>query len=678
MEKMSHKSNFFYARLAATNLRKNYTIYFPYILACIGTVFSYFLLMALANNEGMKNIPVSESLQILFRLGTYVAGVFSVIFLLYANSFLMKQRKKEIGLYSILGLEKRHIACLMTYETVFMAVLGIGIGILAGIVFGKLCFLLLLFLIHVSPDSEFLVSPVIAGKSALFFAAIFAITLVINYIQIKGANPIELLRDEKAGEREPRASVFLTLVGALGILYGYYHAVTVKSAFQSIPVFFTSVICVIFGTYAAFTSGSIAFLKYLKRKKKIYYTPNHFIAISNMLYRMKKNAAGLASICIISTMVLVVISTTLALFQGKEQMLHNRYPYDLTIVTNEAYREKKEIAKQLDKQADKLQIRLKNTIAYENTELKLRKGKGGFLALTQEDSQQQMLEELYEMNFLTLSDYNRLTGEKETLSKNQLLLYCHNGKYKEETISILKETYEIKQILSQMDFLRHKQQDGAANEFYLVLADDEVQKGLYARYQQQRGEEGFYGDGANFYIRADLEGLSENKLLLEEKIKEKIKSGFISDRDFVRVYGAESHAQQWDTLYGGLLFLGIILGILFIIALVLIIYFKQVSEGYEDRSRFEMMQKVGMGAEETRQAINKQIRMVFLIPAVGALVHILFAFRILEFLLGSLGFYDRRLLAYSILIVVLFYSILYSFVYSRTSRVYQKMIGKNK
>lgn len=658
---------FFYARLALTNLKSNKSTYIPYILACIGTVFTYFLLSALAGNKGMEHIPASESLMALFRMGVWVTAIFSILFILYANSFLMKRRKKEIGLYSILGLEKRHISFVLFYEMLFMSIIGIAFGLLLGAAFGKLCFLILLHAVSAAPGSEFLISSEVVGGVVLFFGILFFITFIINYIQVKTNNPIALLTGEKAGEKEPKASILLTLIGTLGIAFGYYMALESNSVMQSIPTFFIAVICVIIGTYATFTSGSIAVLKRLKKSKAYYYKANHFIAVSNMLYRMKKNAAGLASICIISTMILVVLSTTLALFDGRDELARMSAPHDLSLRIREGKGEEEKIIKALSQTAEKHHVKIDWLAEYyeANTSAMLEEDVFGKIYNLYDSENPQLV---YNMRFIPQSDYTRISGEETELKENEVLLYCKTGEYKKEDITVFGKELVIREQIDASSLFGEKKEEGVISEFYFIVKD----KAVAASFLEEKEGEGSY------VVCAEFSGLRESKIALAGEVKKVLKEKCGIEPKNIQVESYEVKVDTWNSMYGGLLFLGIILGILFIMAMVLIIYFKQVSEGYEDRIRFEVMEKVGMSKEEIKTAINKQVQMVFFLPVAGAVVHLAFAFRIIQNLLLLFGFANTRALLFSVVIVVLLFSVLYYYVYMMTKRAYRQIISRKE
>lgn len=319
-----------YGKLALTNLKNNRKTYIPYILTAVLTVMMYYIMDGLSRNSTIGD----QSLHLILVYARGVIIIFAIIFLFYTNSFLIKRRKKEIGVYNILGMGKRHIARMLIVETLVTAAASIGIGIISGTIFGKLMYLVLLKLLHYDIRMDFEVSADTLMYTLVFFLAIFIMTLVYNLFQIKISNPVELLHGGSQGEKEPKTKWLMTVFGVIALGTGYFIAITVDQPLAAIQAFFVAVVCVILGTYALFTAGSVALLKALRRNKKFYYQTKHFSAVAGMIYRMKQNAVGLANICILSTMVLVMISTTISLYVGMEDVLRTRYPREVEAKTN--------------------------------------------------------------------------------------------------------------------------------------------------------------------------------------------------------------------------------------------------------------------------------------------------------------------------------------------------------
>ena len=321
----------FYPKLALINMRKNARMYIPYLLTCIGTVMMYFMIHSLSCNSGIKSLRGSDSIRSMLGMGVWVTAIFAFIFLFYTNSFLIKGRKKEFGLYNILGMEKRHLSRIMFYETLCTAVISLGLGILAGILLNKLVYLGLVALLQCEIPLGFELSMVSLRDTLLLFAILYLLIFINSFRQIHLAKPVELLSGGQIGEKEPKAKWLLALAGVLCLGGGYYIAVSTENPVAAISLFFVAVVLVIIGTYLLFTAGSIALLKLLRKNKRYYYRTRAFISVSGMMYRMKQNAAGLANICILSTMVLVMLSSTLSMYLGMENMLNTRYARSIMI-----------------------------------------------------------------------------------------------------------------------------------------------------------------------------------------------------------------------------------------------------------------------------------------------------------------------------------------------------------
>lgn len=442
-----------YARLAFNNLKKNRKIYLPYILTCIVTVLMFYMIHSLSVNESITTMHGGKTIQYSLSYGTIIVGIFAVIFLFYTNSFIIKRRKKEFGLYNILGMEKRHIGVVLIFETLYISLISISIGLLLGIILDKLMYLIIAFILHANYGINFFISWKSILVTFALFAAIYIGIYIFSFIRVQISQPIGLLKGENIGEKEPKTRLVMALIGLLCLTLGYICAVFTKNAIAAIELFFIAVILVIIGTYFLFAAGSIALLKILKHNKKFYYKTNHFTSVSGMIYRMKQNAIGLASICILFTMLLVTISTTTSFMIGKNDM---------------------------------------------------------------------------------------------------------------------------------------------GNDFM--------------------------------------------------------------------------------SIYGGMFFLGVYLGTLFLMAMILIIYYKQISEGYEDKKRFEIMQKVGMSYAEVKKSISAQILIVFFLPLIMAGIHVAFAFPMINLILDIVGLTNTKLFVFCSLGCFVFFSIIYVIVYLLTAKVYYRIV----
>lgn len=668
----------FYLKLALTNLKKNRETYFPYFLACVGTIFMYFLFESFVYNEGLRNLNGKEMVYVIFMIGESVVTVFAAIFIFYANSFLMKRRKKEIGLYSILGLEKRQISAVMFFESLIMAVISLVMGLVLGVVFGKLSFLVLMRLIDASPDSSFILSPTGFLKTAILYSVIFLLTFFFNDIHVRKSKPIALLKSSNEGEKEPRGSILITLIGAATLGYGYYIAITEESILMAMLKFWVAVIMVIIGTQCLFTSGSIFTLKALRKNKRFYYNPNNFISVSNLIYRMKKNAAGLANICILSTMILVTVSTTFALYIGKQDMLKARNPRQFAISCSADEVPLDRLAVQLEDAAVSHQITLKNVQAFPYISMTLYRPDGGpTFETAPEDAIYYSNTELYlyEFTILLLEDYNRLEGINETLDSNEVIYFSRVGNYGYDTVTLPFASLTVKKEVDSMSFTSPKADVSMNRGAVMIVKDQAVLDGLVEGYQALLDHRSL-NLASKIQLQTDLEGTEESKIEFVQAFRKAVREEYGTKNGSISFLSYDLDNIEWNAMYGGFLFLGVSLGMLFMMAMVLIIYFKQVSEGYEDRNRFEVLQKVGMDRRDIKKTINRQLRLVFFLPLIGAMIHLAFAFKILRNLLAMFQLENSRLILLCFAGVSLAFALIYIIVYQLTSRVYYKIVNR--
>ncbi|MCM3443229.1 FtsX-like permease family protein [Metabacillus halosaccharovorans] len=657
-------SKFFYVKLAITNIRKNGKTYYPYILTCMGTVSMYYIMHFLSLNEGLDNMAGGNSLKTILNLGTYVVAIFSVIFLFYTNSFLVKRRKKEFGLFNILGMEKKHIAKVMAWEALFVAFTSLIIGLFTGILMSKLMFLLLLKILHFKVSFGFVISwNSILGTVALFIG-IFILTLLNNLRQIHLANPIELIKGGEVGEREPKTKWLLTFGGIILLAIGYYIALTTESPLNALNLFFTAVVLVILGTYALFIAGTITLLKILRKNKTFYYKTRHFISVSGMIYRMKQNAAGLASICVLSTFVLVMLSSTVSLYVGMEDLLRTRYPQDITVSANNLSVEASDELHSLVMTEAEKQVTMTNPIHYRYLSLIAIQNDHTFSAGHEGKS----FNKFSVLNIIPLSEYNRLENQSMTLKQNEVLLSTFHGEVEGDSIKIAGNTFDIKERIDEFS-VEGMSEDSQlqVNSYGIVVSDESIVQTL------NHSINGPDSDTTNlsYYIGFDAAGKIENEIALATNIQKILQEHSIDGYS----EGREHSKESFYSLYGGLFFLGIFLGGLFIMATVLIIYYKQISEGYDDKHRFKIMRKVGLSNSEIKSAIQSQVLIVFFLPLVMAVIHIAFAFKIISKLLALFNLTNVSLFAFTTAGTIVVFAILYAIVYGLTARVYYRVVS---
>lgn len=640
----------FFPRLAFVNLLRNGRYYGPYLLSCGALAAMYYILRFLIWNEALQTVRGTRTLQAMMFLGCGVVALFSAVLLLYANSFVMKRRQKELGLYSILGLEKRHITVLCAWETLLCAAVTVPGGIAAGILLSKLILLLLLKLVHVPVAFGFSVSLRGMGETAALLGVLFLTALVWNLFRIGRTRPIELLHSDRAGEREPKTKRLLAVLGLAALLGGYGIALLTRDPTDALSLFFAAVLLVMLGTYCLFTAGSIALLKGLRANKTFYYQTRHFTAVSGLLYRMKQNAVGLANICILACMVLVTVSGTLCLYLGAEKSLDVRYPDDILVT---------QILKDGADPTATLEL-VQQTAADTGRQVQDLRYETFFMA---NYSGNTLLADLdrpgtaAEVTFLTAAEYQRLTGTPVDLQDGEVLV-CTKGFTLPEDFYFEDMPLHVK---ARLDAFPAGNTAEASTEGLAALglvADDAFAARLADMDLVSK----------SFRLRFNLDGTDQEKLDCAEALLA------ASDGTF-SVRSRQDMAVEFYTMYGGFLFLGIFLGLLFLLATVLIIYYKQVSEGYEDQRRYQIMQQVGMSPREVALSIRGQILLVFFLPLLAAGLHILVAFPMICRILELFSLYDTRLFAICTAGTLAAFAAVYALVYGLTARTYERIVG---
>lgn len=641
-------NNFIYEKLAVTNLKNNRKTYVPYIFTGVLTVMMFYIIDALSRGKGITQ----NTLKICLQYATGVIIIFAVIFLFYTNSFLIKRRKKEIGVYNILGMGKRHIARMMAVETILTAGISILGGLVFGIIFGKLMYLLLLKILHNSVDMQFSVNGTAIVQTVILFAGIFLLTYLYNILQIQLVNPVELLHGGNQGEKEPKSRWLLVIVGVAALGNGYWIALTTEAPLEALLKFFVAVVCVIIGTYALFIAGSIVVLKILRKNKAYYYNPKHFTSVSGMIYRMKQNGAGLANICVLSTMVLVMVSTTVSLYAGMEDILDSRFPRDVSIVCNEADTNNEETLQRLIKeQCEKAGVKITDRVRY----------RYGSMNAVLKGNNLEKVEQYYPDNhfyyveMITQEEYNRIEKQNVSLKEQEILTYTTNGKCGKKQINIAGQNYQVKKELSEMTS-QPKSTAEMYKTLYIVFANAE---------QIERIESFSYAD--KFNLKGDDGKQKETLEQIQNEFYEKFPDGTMESRMLSR--------SSFYELYGGLFFIGIYLGSMFIMATVLIIYYKQISEGYDDRERYQIMQKVGMSKKEVKRSIRSQVLSVFFLPLVVAVIHVAVAFKVMTKILGVLNLTNVSLFAVCTIITIAVFAVFYIIVYSITAKEYYRIVN---
>lgn len=671
--------NGLYTKLAWTGIQKNRKLYLPYMLTCIGMVMMCYIVSFLKYSPVFGSLPGGDTVQAFLNMGFGVMCVFSLLFLFYTNSFLIRRRKTEFGLYNILGMGKKNLALVLGIETLLIALITLAAGLFCGILFSKLAELGIVKILGGTADFSFHIDLQSIRDTLLLFVVIYTLLYLNTLRQLHLTNPIELLHSENTGEKPPKGNALVALFGAVLLIAAYVLAVSIEDPIAAMIWFFVAVIMVILATYLLFISGSVTICRLLQKNKKYYYKTNHFISVSSMRYRMKRNGAGLASICILCTMVLVMVSSTVCLYIGKEDSLRIRFPrnYNLNVSVESLDMLHGEPVRQ---SLDALNSICENH-GYAPTNV-LSYPTAAFAGLIQNDrillevpesvNQLMDIENLWQFFIISLEDYNRLMGASETLADDEVMVYVTKDQtYDAPTLTI--GTGEPLKVKKQAESFVDNGVDAmqVMASLYIIVPDFDAAVTAFS--EQQTPAE------LNYIYAFDLSCSDDTQIALQQEMDAALSeietqagegSGFN-----LLLEGVASERSFFYGMYGGLFFLGILLGIVFIFAAVLIIYYKQVSEGYEDQSRFEIMQKVGMTGREIRRSINSQVLTVFFLPLIMAGVHLGFAFPLIRKLLLIFSLTNFKLLILVTVCCYLIFALFYVLVYRATSRAYYSIVS---
>lgn len=656
----------FYPKLAATNIKKNGKIYLPYILTCIFTVAMFYIICSLYKNKGLEGMRGANTLITTLGFGVWVTAIFAVIFLFYTNSFLMKRRKKEFGLYNILGMEKKHISKVVFWETVYIALFSLAFGLICGMVLDKLMYLLVSYMLDIEVTLNFYVSGYALTATLLLFCAIFLLIFLNSMRQIHLAKPVELLKGGNVGEKEPKTKWILAILGFGCLIAAYTISITVENPVAAMSYFFIAVILVIIGTYMVFTAGSIAILKLLRKNKAYYYKPRHFISVSGLLYRMKQNAVGLSNICILSTMVLVMISSTVSLWIGMDDILNSIYPKDINITLREVTPQNCEKVKRIV--AENLlekNLEVQNLQNFSYLSFSAYRDGSNFKVAEDSDVMTSVSSNNFIiLNFLTAEDYNRLTGQSAVLDTDEVIVLSPDREYTSDTLTVFDKTFQVTSALDGEEI----GSQSAFDTYDVVVQNAQVLATLSDLQTQNYGE---LATDIYYEYRFDLDTDAQTEIAVHRAIADDL-----TDTDMgVYIQSRENSKSDFLGSYGGLFFIGLFLSVLFTMATILIIYYKQISEGYDDQERFQIMQKVGLSKKETRKTIHSQILTVFFLPLVTAGVHIAFAFPVIARLLRLFNLSNTMLYAVCTLASFLLFALLYAVIYSLTAKAYYKIVS---
>ena len=668
-----------YFRLAATGMSKNKKFYFPYIFTCFCMVMMYYIIQFLRISDDFRTMRGGESMQMILEMGTPVIAVFSWILLYYTNSFLIRRRQKEFGLYHILGMGKGELVKILIWENLMTAVISIAGGLLGGILFSKLAELAAVRIVGNHLGYKMTIEPKAIYYTVSLFLAIFAVILLRMLIFIFRTKPVDMLKSETAGEKPPKANWILAIVGLIILAGAYWIAVSIEEPMEAMLWFMVAVLMVIVATYLLFIAGSVAFCRLMQKKKNYYYKTRHFVSISSMVYRMKRNGAGLASICILSTMVLVMVSSTVCLYASIEGNLAKGYPqqFSVEMASGSSLEDKdreEKLKETVGQTINENKIKLKETKEYHILSTACVKTDEG---IKFEHENIKSLDSLKMLYILTVADYNRLTGENLSLEKNELYVYLPDEAYEKDTFQVEGCGNWKNKGTPDNQFIFGDDVETLNSGVYLIVPDEAVMD------QFEAAQRAVYGENASsekLCYAFDTDLSEEGQVSLVSELQNNISTLQLQDEQFpmVNVNARAVSKSDYYALYGGLFFLGILLGSVFIFGMILIIYYKQITEGYEDQGRFSILMKVGMTRKEVRQSINSQVMTVFFLPLAMAGMHTAFSFPIIRKILKMFAMNDEKLLILVMICCYLAFAVFYAAVYLLTSREYYKIVSRDE
>ncbi len=668
--------NSFYFRLALTNIKKHARSYVPYIITCVITIAMFYIIKSLAFNldKNLSSISAATSMS----LGSIVVAIFAIIFLFYTNSFLLKKRKKEFGLYNILGMEKKHMSALITTESLIISVISLVLGLIIGIALDKLIFMIVIKLLDGQSPLGFTIIPEAILHTVVLFCIIFAAILLNSVRIVYTTKTIDLLHGSNTGEKEPKTKWLLAILGVLCLGGGYTISIISKNPVSAIGQLFIAIVLVVIGTYFIFVAGIIALLKLLRKNKGFYYKTSHFISVSGMIYRMKQNAVGLANICVLSTMVLVMVSTTSSLVIGMQDTINTISPYDYSISVVDG-KTNQQIKDDIKNTAADNNLKITKFVDYQylefNADLK-------YNYITASDYSVES-ENIVGLIIVTQQDYNMLTNSNVELSDDQVMMFYPNS-FPYSDLTIFDQKYKVKESRKISDFIPGKNLIGySIYDSYGIVVKDNSQLQQISKYYNS-----FYGNSetneynednccfyeCNFNVDADLKKQLEFSEIIRNS---ELYQGSYYHGSISSTFKSEALQAFRDT-YSSMFFLGIFLSILFIMATILIIYYKQISESYDDKERYEIMQNVGMSHTEVKRTIRSQVLTVFFLPLIVAGVHVAFAFPIMSRVLSLLGLMNVTLYITCTVICFLVFALMYGIIFAITSRLYYKTVNKKQ
>lgn len=683
----------FYLKMAWGNIRKNRNIYLPYLLAASVMTALFYIQGSLCDMVDISGMKGKRMMSSLLGISTPITGIFSLVILFYVNSFVMKQRKKEFGLYNVLGMEKRHLVRLMSVEILLVAVFSLVFGISGGALFSQLFFLIFYKMIRMEADLTMVIPRGAVIETLTLFGILFCLVLLYDIVAVIRTRPVELLRSESQGEREPKVHGLAALIGVAALTGGYVIAQKVESPMEAMLWFFAAALLVIVGTYGLFMAGSIALLKWMKKRECFYYRPSSFISVSGMLYRMKQNAAGLAGICILSTMVMVTIGASLCIFSGVSEGVREEYPREYFLQMHysedlkpETYQDTtSDVKKLVEAQMEENGSRVENMLSYTRCNMVYRKGKDGYEAEMGDLADTNDYENLVYVQYLLREDYEANTGKKTEIPDDVAAFYeSEEGLIPGETLLFGDYSIKGKRLEEPVETAVASWYSGIKKRVQVLLPGIEEMEKLteslgknfetYYGLEEGEGPGAMYFLGWNWYF--DISGKQEPAEEFLEKLRSSWETEKASEWAYISTFQNRTEEEEYlFQEYGTILFIGFFLGMIFLLATVLIIYYKQVTEGYDDRKRFVIMQDIGLSQAEVKKTIRTQVLLVFFLPLGAAGLHMAMAFKVLVKMMALFSAYNIKLFSLCIGLTVAVFALVYFLVYTVTARIYYKIVS---
>ena len=675
-----------YPRLAWDGLRKNKRLFTPYLLTCVCMVMMFYILSFLGSPETCALLPRgSNTTGKILNLGSFVIFVFSAIFLYYTNSFLVRRREREFGLYNVLGMNKRNLARIVTWESLITAALSLVLGLALGIVLSKLAELGLVNMLGGDINYRIRIDVDSLTRTLGLYAVIFALIWLSTVVRVGRSSAVALLRSESVGEKPPKANWLLGLAGVVILAAAYYLAVSITNPLDAIVWFFVAVILVIIGTYLLLVAGSVLLCRVLQKNKKYYYRPEHFVSVSSMAYRMKRNGAGLASVCIIATMILVMISSSSCLYFGAEDAVMTRFPRETNITLNAENTAQLEDAnldiyrKGIADYAAEHDIPVKNVQDYRFINLSGILDGDTAQCYYRRAGVSVSYADIRDFYIISAKDYAAKTGETVSLADDEVLLLTNKCSYDRGTLTLSMEnvshTWRVKSV--QSGSIVPPSVGGLVAQITLVVNDPSAAvEGFRTRDEDDMTLlrfEWIYGFDTGLDDEASVDFESDLTSAIGQLVPETDNENF--GYSYLMTNSRGGASEDFYGSYGALFFIGIMLTLVFMLAAVLILYYKQISEGYEDQKRFEIMQKVGMTKKEIRRSIDSQLLTVFFLPLLLAGVHLAFAFPMIRRLLELFSLYNVGLFVTTTLVSFGAFALLYTIVYRLTAKAYYNIVS---